>query len=746
MLGRGKTPHGACSLFSILLLSFCASGVQAGDDKIARVMCDTNGDTRRDLSDAAYVFVWLFLGGMAPVPLEPLAGPSSFSNGDCNGDARRDISDGIYLLDWLFLGGSPPKEGIVGPTARAQIGSTGGSLVSPDATLTLTIPAGALVDTTEITVTEVPADQVPASIQPIEPDRVYQLGPAGLQFATPAEVAVQMSPGNELGLMVLETEGQLEFAREQRIALRDGQRKLSGQMSHFTHVATKTIESWTLDLDVDTRKLKVGEKVTATVKLSKAATADSGRGDCEFHPDTLIQDGRSVCESDVLLPNTGPNLCSDTDFEYPEDIARSIEGRQFWTCKSPGTAVITFEFDFNEFLSAIPSEGIKLPEGKPLQIDLSISTDVVCEEDKPPPTRIRTGLHNVLFTGNGDGVRLLPRKFALALAQAELLLLIAGATGLVGIDPVTGLTMLNQTFGAPDGSLGNNLLDAQVMTVSDPGPTSPLVLIGASPNAGFIRNRDHGQWGFTQLSLEAIVSVASGGGRVDAQESVAVIPTRGLQFVKYIDDSGFFNIISALSIPRSAFSGTLRSARLPVDQAGSPVLALTTGTDDGTTSTVWVHNRNPAEPAIKLFTIPDPDARVLACMAQDDVPESMGGRVPCIVTTFSGDVYYFIYDPANPMTEPELDLWDFAPGAIGAEFGVRSNGLPWAVVSSFTQSLYTVVLLNELGVVTNAEAVNLLNGCVGSAHAVPFSDWGLDYVAGTCYETGKFFVDQYPRP
>jgi hypothetical protein len=136
-------------------------------------MCDSNGDSRRDLSDAVFIFSWLFLGGNEPVSLEPLAGPSTLLNGDCNGDETRNISDGIYLLAWLFLGGPDPKEGVPGPTARADIGAEGGSLTSLDGTMTLTVPAGALDNTTEITITEVPADQVPDHLKAIEADRIF---------------------------------------------------------------------------------------------------------------------------------------------------------------------------------------------------------------------------------------------------------------------------------------------------------------------------------------------------------------------------------------------------------------------------------------------------------------------------------------------------------------------------------------------------------------------------------------------
>ena len=55
----------------------------------------------------------------------------------------------------------------VGPIARKSVGAAGGSLSSPDGTLTLTIPAGALGNETEITITEVSTGNVPAHLKPI---------------------------------------------------------------------------------------------------------------------------------------------------------------------------------------------------------------------------------------------------------------------------------------------------------------------------------------------------------------------------------------------------------------------------------------------------------------------------------------------------------------------------------------------------------------------------------------------------
>ncbi len=88
-------------------------GLRAGevsdDPGFALENGDTNGDLARDLSDAVYLLGHLFLGGPAPVELQPCATePPLVRNGDTNGDGTRDVSDAIHLFGWLFTGGPEP--------------------------------------------------------------------------------------------------------------------------------------------------------------------------------------------------------------------------------------------------------------------------------------------------------------------------------------------------------------------------------------------------------------------------------------------------------------------------------------------------------------------------------------------------------------------------------------------------------------------------------------------------------------
>jgi uncharacterized membrane protein len=64
------------------------------------LLCDSNGDSRVDVSDALATLGYLFLGTREPACLD---------SADCNRDGRGDVADPTYALSFLFLGGSAPE-------------------------------------------------------------------------------------------------------------------------------------------------------------------------------------------------------------------------------------------------------------------------------------------------------------------------------------------------------------------------------------------------------------------------------------------------------------------------------------------------------------------------------------------------------------------------------------------------------------------------------------------------------------
>ena len=78
---------------------FSMAGSAGGTELFYRGDADLNGDV--DLSDAVYLFNYLFLGGSAP---------GCEDGADATDDGVLDLTDGIFILNFLFLGGNelPP--------------------------------------------------------------------------------------------------------------------------------------------------------------------------------------------------------------------------------------------------------------------------------------------------------------------------------------------------------------------------------------------------------------------------------------------------------------------------------------------------------------------------------------------------------------------------------------------------------------------------------------------------------------
>lgn len=68
---------------------------------------------------ACFVATLVGIGSNAFVRGRAFAGGAAIEPGDTNGDGRRDLSDAVYLLEWLFQGGSEPVGTSCPPSASA---------------------------------------------------------------------------------------------------------------------------------------------------------------------------------------------------------------------------------------------------------------------------------------------------------------------------------------------------------------------------------------------------------------------------------------------------------------------------------------------------------------------------------------------------------------------------------------------------------------------------------------------------
>lgn len=124
----------------------------------------------------------------------------------------------LAVLALVFLAGcfsGDDDEALADPKAARTVAAAGGSVVSPDGTLTLTVPAGALSASTEISITEVAPDHRSDLVLAQKADRVYRLEPSWLKFALPVTVRIELPPSGagEYALALVHSDGVFESPR-----------------------------------------------------------------------------------------------------------------------------------------------------------------------------------------------------------------------------------------------------------------------------------------------------------------------------------------------------------------------------------------------------------------------------------------------------------------------------------------------------------------------------------------------------
>jgi len=122
--------------------------------------------------------------------------------------ARRSLGiAGALMLAAVLAGCGGDEHDSDTPTASATVGPAGGSVASADGSVTLTVPPGALAASTQIRITALTGNAVPANIRAFGPGQVYRLEPAGTAFVIPARLRVQLPAASHIAVMVLESGG-----------------------------------------------------------------------------------------------------------------------------------------------------------------------------------------------------------------------------------------------------------------------------------------------------------------------------------------------------------------------------------------------------------------------------------------------------------------------------------------------------------------------------------------------------------
>jgi hypothetical protein len=618
-------------------------------------------------------------------------------------------------------GGGGGTQAPADPATRASVGAAGGSVASPDGKLTLTIPAGALGNSTEITITEVSPANVPAHLQASGVDRVFKLEPAGLQFAQPATLSVTLPAADTPALLFLDSGNTIEAAADQSVVVAAAGRVLSGQIGHFSFAAVKELRGFKFVLDVDKRSLEVGQVVKATATITKTDSDEDGALlPCIWDP-----------FDSSILKQTAADECTGRFFRgTPFSATHSA----LWECKDVGTETIVFSPLLTGVSPVRAINGEEFAAGWELRLPLAI--DVACSRGGAGPgEEILEGVFDLPFGMTlPDGIAVLKGPIGPLFGEVPRLA-IAGSNGVVAMDLRKNLSALDMTFFSPIGGLGNNLLGVLPITRPNPGPQTPAALYGTGPN-GYLRHWDTpGQtWGLTLVSLAAVVDAFTAGGFPVADVFGTVTPTRAIDFHRFDGATNRWSFDASLSLTRFQFEGTLRSASWPV--AGGPVVALTTGTDGGTTSALWWAQPGQTSAATRLHTMPGV-AKQVRCAK---LP-SPGIGVTCAATYEPDQVAFVWFDPDRLGTAPVVQTRQAGLNPIGVGYGWRADGgLRW-VVSNFDGASLDVFDEDEGGVILDKRTIDLIvAGCGRSAHAATFSDAGKNYAAGSCYDSAKYFA------
>lgn len=235
------------------------------------------------------------------------------------------------------------------PNVSTQnIGSTGGDITSVDQQLTLTIPAGALGSSEPITIEEITTDDLgPEFDQIIEElgvQKIYELGPDGLQFDNPITVRFKSqqsyidsdSIGVYANFLFTSSNGSVE-ALENVVSkpdLNTGTIVVEGELSHFSPLVTSQANNGVSFFVFDVpESLPVGEEFKADARIFESAAGPLGNI-VSITGQAKYEDKSSAPISPTFSPTTA-DIPGDSDNGYMDQFP--------YTCTSEGLGIYSSE-------------------------------------------------------------------------------------------------------------------------------------------------------------------------------------------------------------------------------------------------------------------------------------------------------------------------------------------------------------------------------------------------------------------
>ncbi|MCE9661624.1 MAG: hypothetical protein K8R60_24110 [Burkholderiales bacterium] len=616
---------------------------------------------------------------------------------------------------------------------RATIGAAGGTLVSADGAFTLTIPAGALGNPTDIVITELKGNDIPAPLRLSTLEKAYRLEPAGTRFAVTARAKVTLPLGAPDDLVALALDsagtGSIELAAGQSIDERVDGLVLEADVAHFSYAIINRFPGVASTLTAVPPSVMVGETVriemvvfgTTTENLS-LTTSETGGADY----------GGLLNAFEVVAFTELP------EHEFTRGVPSEARGTLTLKCLKPFDGGMGWSYKvYNMFIDAFYG-GLLSPAGAhQLTTIRTKGVGVTCTAPPVVPGPVvAVGLFPLPGLTAPDGINYFAGPLA-SMSGTGPHAVVAGLEGFKVLDLVTRQVVLDRTiFGSDGANLGASLLGvlpfAQAASAG-----APAGLYGFGAAAGSVQNWSAANgWGLTSQTLGAYFDVVTAGGGPVSNTVAALGPVRGLEFVEFDANAQAYAVQPARSVPTSAFPGTGQLVSLQMPYAGGGVLVLgrSSGPSISTSGKVFYKNLGDALPATTLTSWGNVDARRLRC-----VP--VGPKQACVATLFEGQGRAFLFDPASPNATPSVIVLTAEAGTLGLALTVLPNGHVGVVMANFTANSLTVAELStDLVTIHSLNTIAAPAGCTGTAHPALLTDSeGLKAVV-TCNGTDNYWV------
>lgn len=647
------------------------------------------------------------------------------------------------------------------PVSTTTIGMNGGTATSPDGTLTLTIPTGALASDVDITITELDAADAPAAFDGLTVERYFELGPSGTVFSVPLDVRITgadnpMTDASTLAtdLRVLATvaSGERELLATPTVNVQGGSSpdvSIGGALSHFSPLVLVKVRGGSTDPFLATKITVSGLPQTAQVGVDYPLTF-------EARTEVLrLQSGR-ICgspytgDATALFKASLREGCSDfpagTDAEtFP--LAETGEPKLYravepFGCTAAGTntlragAVLTFRDPEPEAVSALFFEPLTT-------LSYTVTERVECSTNSVPPAPEPQQAINVIeqvlaLPANAltpEAIRSFridqagPRFVANITTPIELpqqAVIVAVEGGSLIVDAVTGAVLYDQSGGG-DPEFGAELLarDAVQGVV-----TATLLTFGPAAFGGYLQ------------AFDAAANRFGPGGKVrsgshtDAVPSCATPPLcdemvvsrdSGVDFIRY--DAVFDSFdYAAESLSLNRYGGSSPVSAVAVADGG-PLLVLTSGT-------LWFDDRT-GTAATEIGAVPG-SPRKLRC--------APGGGL-CAISQFASDTLLpVIWDGVGaPTLGTPVAVAD---GPVGIDLLVDpATGDTLVVSTGFNDDRFALTELAPDGSEVSTRFRAAEAGCAAPGHAafIPGADAdGRTAVLSSCHDSHSLFTFYFP--